>query len=244
MNCVYLSPSVQDFNEYLNGGNEELYMNLVTDSIAKYLDRYDICYKRNKPSMTLPEIIKESNAGDYALHLAIHSNASPESLSGELTGSEVYYFPNSMQGKIFSEILKNKIKTIYPDPENVSTKTTTSFGELRRTSAPSSLVEIAYHDNPQDERWIKENIDLIGKTIADAVYEYITLLNSCPINKKGTVVTMGGNLNLRQAPNTNSSVIAKLRLGSEIIILGCENGWFKIDYNGNVGYVLRKYISV
>lgn len=31
---IYLSPSVQDFNEYIIGGSEEYYMNLIADAMV------------------------------------------------------------------------------------------------------------------------------------------------------------------------------------------------------------------
>ena len=105
MKCIYLSPSVQQFNEYVNGGNEEQYMNLIADSTARYLSEFDICYTRNSPEMTVGEIVAQSNSGDYALHLAIHSNAAPEGLYGEIRGSEVYYYPTSEKGSLLAQII-------------------------------------------------------------------------------------------------------------------------------------------
>ena len=47
--------------------------------------------------------------------------------------------------------------------------------ELRRTNAPSALVEVAYHDNPEDAAWIRGNIDEIGKALSNAVAAYFGL---------------------------------------------------------------------
>lgn len=49
--------------------------------------------------MTLGEAIRESNAGYYDLHLALHSNAAPEELAGKIRGTDVYYYPYSALGK-------------------------------------------------------------------------------------------------------------------------------------------------
>ena len=34
MPSVFLSPSLQEYNPYVNGGNEEYYMNLIADEMA------------------------------------------------------------------------------------------------------------------------------------------------------------------------------------------------------------------
>ena len=86
--CIYLSPSVQQYNLYNGPGNEEEYMNIIADSVAKYLDSYGICYKRNSTDMTVGDIVDDSNSGNYLLHLSIHSNAAGEGSSGEIT----YFF--------------------------------------------------------------------------------------------------------------------------------------------------------
>ena len=38
---VYLSPSLQEYNPYVDGGNEEYYMNLVADAIEPKQSRND-----------------------------------------------------------------------------------------------------------------------------------------------------------------------------------------------------------
>ena len=37
MPSVYLSPSLQEYNPYIDGGNEEYYMNLIADAMEPYL---------------------------------------------------------------------------------------------------------------------------------------------------------------------------------------------------------------
>lgn len=38
MPIIYLSPSTQEWNYYVNGGTEEEYMNLLADKMVPYLD--------------------------------------------------------------------------------------------------------------------------------------------------------------------------------------------------------------
>lgn len=92
---VYLSPSLQEYNLYVNGGTEEEITNLIADAMEPYLLASGIEFTRNRPEMSLGEAIVASNAGNYDLHFAIHSNAAPESLAGKLQGVDAYYFYNS-----------------------------------------------------------------------------------------------------------------------------------------------------
>ena len=43
MPTLYLSPSTQENNYYVNGGTEEQYMNLLADKMVLFLDASGIC---------------------------------------------------------------------------------------------------------------------------------------------------------------------------------------------------------
>ncbi|MBR2280122.1 MAG: N-acetylmuramoyl-L-alanine amidase [Ruminococcus sp.] len=171
MPTVYLSPSLQEWNPYVDGGNEEYYMNLIADAMEPYLRASGIDFKRNSPEMTLRQAIADSNSGNYDLHLAIHSNASGENSAGMNRGVEVYYYPNSAKGQSFADTLATNFSDLYPIPEKVRTIPTTTLGELRLTRAPAALIEVAYHDNLQDARWIRDNINAIAKNLSKSVAE-------------------------------------------------------------------------
>ncbi len=173
MATIYLSPSTQEFNQYFSGGNEEMYMNMLADIVERDLRNYGIGVVRNNPDLPVSSAIEESNRGDYDLHLALHSNSSPPSLAGQLRGPDIYYYPGATEAKRYADILADDFKDIYPNPRLVNVLTSTDLGEVRLTKAPSVLVEVAYHDNPSDEMWIKENLDEIGNTIAESVAEFL-----------------------------------------------------------------------
>lgn len=173
MPTIYLSPSVQEFNPYIIGGNEEYYMNLIADAMVPYLRASGIGFTRNNPGETQQQVIAQSNAGNYDLHLALHSNASPENMKGVLQGPDVYHFTSSEKGREAANIIAENLKTIYPNPDLVTVIPTTTLPELRNTKAPAVLVETAYHDNYADATWIRDNIEEIGKNIAMSVAEYL-----------------------------------------------------------------------
>ncbi len=172
MPSVFISPSLQEFNPYVDGGNEEYYMNLIADELIPYLIASGITVGRNSPEQTLSQAINQSNQGDYDLHLALHSNASPPTIAGQLRGTDVYYNPVSQQGQRAANIIADNFKAIYPNPNTVRALPTTTLAELNRTTAPAVLIEIAYHDNREDAQFIRDNISEIARNLALSVTEF------------------------------------------------------------------------
>ena len=50
-------------------------------------------------------------------------------------------------------------------------------------------------------------------------------------------------LRVRTAPNTSSSVSGRVYEGQTLNVIGQENGWVKINHNGQVGYVSGEFVS-
>ena len=169
---VFLSPSTQEWNQYATDGNEELYMNLLADRIEPYLRSCGISFVRNDPVRNVTGAIADSNAGSYDVHLALHSNAAPESLAGKLRGIDIYYAPKSEQSRRLADIIANNLKSIYPLPDKVRAIPTTSLGEVLRTKAVAVLCELGYHDNFADEAWLKNNLENIARNIVRSLCDY------------------------------------------------------------------------
>lgn len=243
MPSIYLSPSLQEYNLYVGGGSEEYYMNLIADAMEPYLRASGIQFTRNRPDQTLSQVIAESNAGNYDLHLALHSNAAPPSLAGRLQGTNVYYYTQSTQGRRAAEIIAENFKVIYPDPNLVKTVSTTSLAEVVRVRAPSVLVEIAYHDNIDDANWIRNNIDRIARNLVLSLTEFFGIPFQSPqpvLN--GTVVTQSSPLNIRSRPNDGAPVIGQIPNGARVAVNGDFQGWYGVNYNGIEGYASGRYI--
>lgn len=170
---IYLSPSSQEFNPYVIGGNEEYYMNLLADELEPWLWASGISWTRNDRNQSAQDFISQSNEGTYDLHLALHSNASPQGQEGRNRGGVVYYDPRSSRGRRAAEIIAKNLREIYPG--EVKTLTTQSLGEVNNTRAPAVLVELAYHDNPEDAMWIANNLPAIGENLAQSLAEYFEI---------------------------------------------------------------------
>lgn len=171
---IYLSPSTQEYNPYVIGGtDEETVMNNLADALVPYLDELGIAYDRNTPQMTARTSIQQANAsGPYDLYLALHSNAAPEQFAGMLRGPDIYYNPADPESRRAAGLIADEFRRIYPDPALVDIRPATNLGEVLRPDYPSVLVEVAYHDNPEDAMWILQNYDAIARALTNAVQNF------------------------------------------------------------------------
>lgn len=244
MPFLFLSPSTQEYNPYVTEGNEEYWMNQLADRMTPYLHASGINVTRNDPEGSAAQSIRQSNAGNYDFHLALHSNASPESLAGRQRGVDIYYYPTSEAGLRMANIIVDNLKPIYPDPERVRALSTTVIGEVRRTRAPSVLAELGYHDNVDDANWLTENLDEVAHALSLSVTEYFGgpfIAPSAP--RQGTVTLTSGVLNLRGLPSLDAPVLTQMPNGAQLEILGQYNGWYSVHYDELYGWAMAQYIS-
>ena len=253
---LFLSPSLQPFNLYVNGGNEAQIMGYLADALEPYLRANNISFVRSNPQGTLGDAIRLSNSQNFRLHLALHSNASPESSPGRFQGIQGYYYPTSAQGKRAAQDLVDSLKLIYPQPENVYIVPTTTIAEVRRTKAPAVLMEIGYHDNLEDANWIKNNIQNIARSLAVGLCEFFgkPFIDVCIAS--GGAIGQGdigsyvinctrdsSPLNIRTRPDLNSNVVTQLPPRQKAILLNIEaNSWALIRYNDKQGYAASQFL--
>lgn len=243
MPFLFLSPSTQEFNPYVTTGNEEYWMNLLADEMEPYLRASGINVTRNDPSLTVSGSIRLSNAGNYGLHLALHSNAAPEALAGRLRGIDIYYYPGREQAQRMAELLRETLEVVYPLPDQVRTVTSTSLAEIRDTRAPSVLAELGYHDNVEDARWIENNLSEIARAVTLAVTEFFGVPFLEPGREyAGVAVQSGGNLNLRGGPGVRFPIIGKIPRGAQVQVVNQYGDWLVVSYGGTLGYANANYI--
>lgn len=245
MPIIYLSPSTQEGNFYVNGGSEEYWMNRLADAMVPYLDASGIQYVRNTPDMTAATSIAASNQGTYDLHLSLHSNAAPEGLYGQVRGVIVFYYPGSSEGRRAAEITAENLKKIYPIPAKVRAEPTTSIGEVRRVRAPSVFLELGYHDNPDDAVWVQHNLDLIARNLVESLCQYfnIPFLEPAPV-RQAVVDVAWGALNIRSRPDRNAPILAQAYDGAHLTVLNQWQGWYLVGFDSIVGYASSDYVTL
>lgn len=220
-------------------------MNLVADEMEPYLRSSGIEYIRNDPSRDVRGAIADSNARNYDVHLALHSNAGGGQFAGKLRGIDIYYSPYSEKSRTLASIIANNLQYVYPDASKVNILPTTSLGEVTRTKAVAVLAELGYHDNQADAEWIKANIVPIARSLVQGLCDYfgIPFVEAQPV-RRGIVATDGSNLNIRSYPSTDAAIIGKIPNGASISVYGQTGNWYVIRYNTTDGYAAADYITI
>ena len=201
---------------------------------------------RNTPEMTAASSIAQANSlGGFDFYLALHSNASGEGQAGKNRGVIVFYYPTSSDGKRAAELFAAQLRMVYPLPAKVTTQATTTLGEVRRPRYPANLIELGYHDNYDDARWIENNLDAAAQAIARGLTEYFGLPFIYPqLVRTGVVTTEGSALRLRSYPGIDGEVVGSIPNGESVQVYGSFQGWYSVGYDDQLGYAAQAYIAV
>lgn len=154
-------------------------MNELTDIIEPALRSAGLVVYRNKPEMTLKEVVKHSNSLKPDVHFAIHSNA----FNTKVRGLEVFCHRFGGEGERLARIIYNKLEPLTPTKDRGVKEGANFYGEgkhlyeLSNTIAPAALVEIAFHDNPEDAKWIINNMGIIADAIVQGIFVYFGIDN-------------------------------------------------------------------
>ena len=244
---IYLSPSTQEYNPYITGsGSEEYWMNRIADAMEPYLRANTIRFTRNTPEMTAASSIAQAARGSYDFYLALHSNASGDGSSeGRQRGIIAFYYPTSTNGRRAADIFVKNLKEIYPLPQLVTARATTALGEVRQPKMPSVLLEIGYHDNTADARWIEENVQSIAENLSRSLTEYFALPFLYPTTPRtGTVITEESALNVRSYPSMSGQVVGSVPREAQLTVYGQYDSWYSMAYGNLAGYVRSEYVRV
>ena len=244
---IYLSPSTQEYNPYITGsGSEEYWMNRIADAMEPYLRANTIRFTRNTPEMTAASSIAQAARGSYDFYLALHSNASGDGSSeGRQRGIIAFYYPTSTNGRRAADIFVTNLKEIYPLPQLVTARATTALGEVRQPKMPSVLLEIGYHDNTADARWIEENVQSIAENLSRSLTEYFALPFLYPTTPRtGTVITEESALNVRAYPSMSGQVVGSVPREAQLTVYGQYDSWYSMAYGNLAGYVRSEYVRV
>lgn len=171
---IFLSPSAQEYNiGYGDYGSEEYRMNRITDIVEKMLRDQGYTVYRNNPNEKLSDAVRRSNEVNPDIHVALHSNASGEGFSAQ--GPEIFANRPNTPGDRLANLIYNEIMQIYPDPtKGRGVLHTSSLYEIIRTNAPAVLLEVAFHDNPEDAQWIINNEEQIAQAIVSGINSYFS----------------------------------------------------------------------
>ena len=166
MGRIYISPSDQWSNMGTNGHSEAEHCIKIANEMSKILSMFgeEVLVGDSQTECTYTERVAESNYFNADVHFCIHTNAS----NGQARGSMVMTYPDSVNHPIITSV-NRRLENLTP---------TSDFGiigrddlyEITNTNALCVYIEVDFHDNPQGEEFIDNNIYKIAEQIS---YGYI-----------------------------------------------------------------------
>jgi len=169
---IIISPSQQKWNACaIDNCTEQEHCFAIGNKIFELLNDYDCNKLLIQPIFgteqeTLNKVVKQSNAfvknnpADASFHLDIHTDAG---YAGH--GASGFYM--SERGKSFIIQVWREISKITPWGDgNVSRR---DLKVLRDTTATAGLIEVSFHDIPEEAKWIHLNIDAIAAAIVRGI---------------------------------------------------------------------------
>ena len=113
------------------------------------------------------------------------------------------------------------------------------------TKKKEMLLEIGYHDNYADARWIEGNREAIARQLGLSLTEFFGLPFIYPMETRyGTVVLSSGSLLLRARPDQEAEIVTRMPAGASVSVHGEWQGWYVVHYGVYVGYAAAQYIQL
>ncbi len=128
----------------------------------------------------------------------------------------------------------------------VGTVTADALRMRSEASTESSILATAAKDDQvvvleeAAEGWFKVDYQTVEGYMS-AEYLDVKTQSSDPIGY-GLVRTDGATLNVRSGPSTDFDQLFVLYNNTVVNITGIDNGWYAIEYKGNIGYVSSDYM--
>lgn len=158
---IYISPSSQPANTYAVGNtNEQEQCRKIGADLEVELDRCGFNAKVGL-SGTMYTRTDESNSFGADLHLPIHTNG----FDGKVAGLRIMV---SKMGGEAEKIAKAIMATLAPITPGTSDGVGAypSLYEIKSTNAICVYIEVGFHDNPEEAKWIIEHTKDIAVAIA------------------------------------------------------------------------------
>lgn len=170
---IFLSPS----NETKNIGaykkfntNECEQAEKIAHSVKKHLEDYDCEIMIGERADDMRTRIAKAQAWGETVHIPIHTNAF--SLAS-VWGVETFYHSSDAMGKELAKALLNGIGGLIGKKR--SAKKRDNLIETNTPTCTRAYVECDFHTNPERAKFIVENPDKFGETIAKVLVEFYDL---------------------------------------------------------------------
>lgn len=204
--------------------------------------------RTNDTFITLGDRPRLANEYGADAFVSIHQN----SASTPATGIETYHHSSKSQERpLAAEIQTNALRETGAVDRKVKSA---DFAVLRGSYMPSSLFESGFISTESESMKLRDPAyqDKLATGIANGIENYLkNYINldleeippTAEVAKTGTVINTTS-LNVRSGYGANYSAIGTLSGGQKVDIYDTQNGWHKINYKGNYGYVSGTYIKI
>lgn len=204
--------------------------------------------RTNDTFISLGDRPKLANEYGADVFVSIHQN----SASTPAMGIETYYHSSKSQEKpLATEIQTNAIKETGAVNRNVKSA---DFAVLRGSYMPSSLFESGFISTEEEANNLKDPAyqDKLATGIANGIENYLntyvnleleTIPPTAQVAHTGTIINTSS-LNVRSGYGTSNPVIGTLAKGAKVDIYETQNGWHKVNFNGNYGYISGSYVKL
>ena len=157
---IYISPSSQPANTYAVGNtNEQEQCRKIAAALEKELDRCGFNAKAGL-SGTMYTRVAESNAFGADLHTPIHTNA----FDGKVAGLRIMVYKLGGEAEEIAKAIMAELATITPGKSD-GISTYPKLYEIANSDAICVYIEVGFHDNPEEAKWIIDHT----KDIAEAI---------------------------------------------------------------------------
>ena len=164
---VYISPSSQPDNVYAAGGtNEQEQCRKIAATLKTELDRCGFTTYAGL-SGTMYTRVAESDRLGVDLHLPIHTNA----CNGKVAGLRIMVYEMGGEAEKIARAIDKYLAPVTPG-ESDGICAMPSLYEIKATDAVCVYLEVGFHDNPEEARWIIDNTHKIAEMIARGLCEH------------------------------------------------------------------------
>ena len=258
---VYYKMTVKNFDDAMSG-METFYVCTKEDGTL-YLNQGEVSDEEL-------EYIREVNAMDDVVEL--YNRATVECNDTFLNNADLFYYVQEIMKdvqKTTGETLAAQMSSETESTEAGGEGTTPEGEEPVATETPAeqgtvyakatTTVNVRVSDSEQADRVgkvaggtkvevLEQQVNGWSKIKADGMEgyiksEYLQLMNTAGITDAVGTVTATSNVNVRSAASETADRLGVLAGGESAELLGTENGWCKINYNGEVGYVKEDFVQ-
>ena len=182
---IYISPSSQPENKYAVGNtNEEVQCNKIAAAVDAALYRCGLDGVLPSASgSTMYDRVRESNAAHVDLHMPIHTNA----YNGKVAGLRIFLYKMGGEGEKIARAIEAELAPITPG-ESDGISAVPSLYEIKSTNAVCVYLEVGFHDNPEEAKWIIDHTEDIAEAICKGLCNYYGVKYVSPKPDKADVM--------------------------------------------------------